>query len=35
MKSGFILSGIVIITGTVLSDLCHSSFCPFATESLA
>lgn len=34
MRTGFILSGIVIITGTVLSGLCRSSFCPFITGSL-
>ncbi len=35
MRTYFILSGIVIITGAVLSDMRHCSFCPFVTGSLA
>lgn len=35
MRTGFILSGIVIITGAVLSGVRHASFCPFVTGSLA
>lgn len=35
MRTGFILSGIVIITGVVLSGLRRDSFCPCITGSLA
>lgn len=35
MRTDYIFSGIVIITGAVLSGVRHSSFCPVVTGSLA